>query len=121
YGSIYSLMIHALIMIKRTTQKTPVIIADEDMTKTTSSKESEITTELLERLESILRLTFPSNERIYYAWHISSALPMTKMIMDFSDINKMLYSFISILVCRIIPKVATDTKITISTEEMLMD
>src|SRR5699024_3071761 len=64
-GRFGSLMIHALSMIKRTRQKTPVIIADEDMRKTTSSKEYEITTELLERLESILRLTFPYNERIY--------------------------------------------------------
>src|SRR5699024_12629464 len=86
-GSLESLMINALIMIKRTRQKTPMIIANEDMRKTTSSKEYEITTELLERLESILRLTFPYNERIYYAWHISSVLPMTKMIMDFSENN----------------------------------
>lgn len=120
-GRFESLMIHALIMIKRTRQKTPVIIADEDMRKTTSSKEYEITTELLERLESILRLTFPYNERIYYAWHISSALPMTKMIMDFSENNKMLDSFPSQLVRRIIQKVAHDTQIPFLKDDMLMD
>src|SRR5699024_1809533 len=86
-----------------------------------SSKEYEITTELLERLESILRLTFPYNERIYYACHISSVLPMTKMIMDFSESNKMLDSFSSQLVRRFIQKIAHDTQIPFLKDDMLMD
>src|SRR5699024_11684747 len=67
-----SLVIHALIMIKRTRQRTPVIVSKEDVERTLNTKEYEVTTYLLNKLEEILRLSFPENERIYYSWHIAS-------------------------------------------------
>lgn len=74
-GRFESLLIHALIMIKRTRQGTPVVVAENDAQSTLTTKEYEVTTYILNKLERMLRLVFPENERIYYAWHVSSAIP----------------------------------------------
>lgn len=73
-GRSESLVIHALIMMKRTRQGTPVLVSDIDAGKTIQTKEYKITADLLERLEKILGLTFPMNERIYYTWHLTSSI-----------------------------------------------
>jgi len=73
-GSFESLVIHALIMIKRTRQGTPVMVSHEEAETTMETKEYVITVYLLKKLEDILRLKFPENERIYYSWHLSSSI-----------------------------------------------
>src|SRR5699024_9483955 len=84
-GGFESLVIHALIMIKRTRQGTPVIVSDEEAETTMKTKEYEITTYLLNKLEDILRLIFPDNERVYYSWHLSSSIQNMEDIDPFTD------------------------------------
>src|SRR5699024_5006280 len=84
-GGSESLVIHALIMIKRTRQGTPVIVSDEEAETTMKTKEYEITTYLLNKLEDILRLIFPDNERVYYSWHLSSSIQNMEDIDPFTD------------------------------------
>src|SRR5690625_4547197 len=67
-------------MIKRTRQRTPVIVSKEDVERTLNTKEYEVTTYLLNKLEEILRLSFPENERIYYSWHIASSIQNTEVM-----------------------------------------
>ncbi|MBU5468326.1 BglG family transcription antiterminator [Virgibacillus sp. MSJ-26] len=79
-GGFESLVIHALIMIKRTRQNTPVIVSKDDVERTLNTKEYEVTTYLLNKLEEILKLSFPENERIYYSWHIASSIQNTEVM-----------------------------------------
>lgn len=79
-GRFESLVIHALIMIKRTRQRTPVIVSDDDAEKTVRTKGYEITTYLLHKLEDLLALKFPINEQVYYAWHMSSSIQGVKVM-----------------------------------------
>lgn len=73
-GRVDGLIIHALIMIKRTQQKTTIILNDRDIEKTTNKEEFIITEYLANQLEEKLYISIPYHERIYFTWHISSAI-----------------------------------------------
>ncbi|CAI9389628.1 Transcriptional regulator ManR [Bacillus sp. T2.9-1] len=67
-----SLVIHALIMVKRTRQKSPITIIEEEKAYVASYKEFEYASLFFEQLEESFSMKFPENERIYFTWHLIS-------------------------------------------------
>lgn len=67
-----SLVVHALIMVKRTRQKSPITIIEEEKAYVASYKEFEYATLFFEQLEEAFSMKFPENERIYFTWHLIS-------------------------------------------------
>lgn len=67
-----SLLVHALIMVKRTRQKSPIFVQEEEKTKTYERKEYEYTQWFFGQLEDAFRLKFPEEEKIYFTWHLIS-------------------------------------------------
>lgn len=115
-GRLEGLIIHALIMIKRTRQRTPVIISDEERENTLKKKEYLITTSLLNKLEDSIRLKIPDHERIYYAWHISGAIQNADFIdqtLENSQSNQ--------LTKQIIEKVQHLTHVNFENDSVLLD
>ncbi|MBM7573562.1 BglG family transcription antiterminator [Aquibacillus albus] len=72
-GAIESLLVHALIMIKRTRQKSPVFIPQDEKDSVHQYKEYQHASGFFENLESVFRITFPEDERIYFTWHLISS------------------------------------------------
>jgi|SRR5690625_1970508 len=71
-GAFESLLVHALIMIKRTRQKSTVFIHDTEKDKISQREDYQHTRWFLERLEHILGIRFPEEEVIYFTWHLIS-------------------------------------------------
>lgn len=72
-GAMESLLVHALIMIKRTRQKSPVKVPSMDKEAVYPYKEFEYATWFLEQLEAAFKIKFPEDELIYFTWHLISA------------------------------------------------
>jgi activator of the mannose operon, transcriptional antiterminator len=72
-GATESLLVHALIMVKRTRQKSPVFIPDKEKESIYQTKEYQYTGWFLKQLEPIFQLSFPEDERIYFTWHLISS------------------------------------------------
>ncbi|GGJ95722.1 transcriptional regulator ManR [Lentibacillus kapialis] len=70
-GEFESLHIHALIMIKRTRQRSPILLGQSDDTGVKLDT-YHMTAWLLKRLENALGLSFPKDEYIYFTWHLES-------------------------------------------------
>ncbi len=71
-----SLLVHALIMVKRTRQKSPVFIEQNEKDGTLTHKEYQYATWLFNQLEEAFQLKFPEEEKVYYTWHLISAKRM---------------------------------------------
>lgn len=72
-GAMESLLIHALIMVKRTRQKSPVFIPEEESEESIYRyKEYEYSLSFFGKLESVFRISFPEEERIYFTCHLIS-------------------------------------------------
>ncbi|WP_256988811.1 BglG family transcription antiterminator [Bacillus sp. EB106-08-02-XG196] len=71
-GALESLMVHALIMMKRTRQRAPVFVQESDKKTTLIQKEFQYASWLFDSLESSFRIHFPEVERVYFTWHIIS-------------------------------------------------
>jgi activator of the mannose operon, transcriptional antiterminator len=67
-----SLVVHALIMVKRTRQKSPITIIKEEKAYVASYTEFEYASLFFEQLEESFSMKFPENERIYFTWHLIS-------------------------------------------------
>jgi activator of the mannose operon, transcriptional antiterminator len=72
-GAMESLLVHALIMIKRTKQKSPISIPEEEKLPSYLKKEYQYTGWFLDQLASAFQLTFPEEEKIYFTWHLISS------------------------------------------------
>src|SRR5699024_692051 len=71
-GAFESLLVHALIMIKRTRQQVTVYIDEEEKDDIYHREDYEHTRWFLARLEHILGIRFPEEEVIYFTWHLMS-------------------------------------------------
>ncbi|PLR95937.1 BglG family transcription antiterminator [Bacillus sp. T33-2] len=71
-GALDSLLIHALIMVKRIRQKSPVFVQESEMEKAAARKEYQYAGWFFDRLETSFQLTFPEVERVYFTWHLVS-------------------------------------------------
>lgn len=68
-----SLMIHALIMIKRTRQQTNVFVEEAETQHISEKPEFHETLSFLATLEDKLAIRFPIEEKTYFTWHVISA------------------------------------------------
>ncbi|MBM7551595.1 BglG family transcription antiterminator [Thalassobacillus pellis] len=66
------LLIHALIMITRTSQRASVSVRTPEEESVSKTEEYGIAAWFLKRLEKALRLKFPEEEHIYFTWHLIS-------------------------------------------------
>ncbi|MCP3027935.1 BglG family transcription antiterminator [Halobacillus sp. A5] len=67
-----SLLIHALVMMKRTKQQSAIKVRASDKRAVEGSLEYKMTDWLFTRIGETLRLTFPVEEKIYFTWHVAS-------------------------------------------------
>lgn len=73
-GGFDSLILHALVLMKRTRQKHAIKMPE---TQSQAAKQSEayfIAADFLSRLKAKINLQFPENEVVYFSWHISSSI-----------------------------------------------
>ena len=68
-----SLLVHALIMLKRTRQKSPVLVPKEEKVHVFGQEEYRYAASFFEQLEAIFRISFPEDERVYFTWHLISS------------------------------------------------
>lgn len=67
-----SLLVHALIMVKRIRQKSPVFVQASERETVLKRKEYHYASWFFDQLEEAFGLTFPEAERIYFTWHLIS-------------------------------------------------
>ncbi|MFB4474628.1 transcription antiterminator [Oceanobacillus caeni] len=71
--ALVSLTVHALVMIKRTRQKSPVFVQDSEKKAIVERKEFQYANWLFRKLEEEFQLKFPKEEWVYFTWHLISA------------------------------------------------
>ncbi|MCC3356129.1 BglG family transcription antiterminator [Bacillus sp. REN16] len=76
--AVESLLVHALVMIKRTRQKSPVFVKDTEIEDAIKRKEYQYATWFFIQLESAFRLKFPQVEQVYFTWHLISGKRMVE-------------------------------------------
>ncbi|HLS09392.1 BglG family transcription antiterminator, partial [Lentibacillus sp.] len=71
-GEFESLLIHALVMIKRTRQRSPILLGKSDDDSSVKLDTYHMTAWLLKRMEEAMSLSFPEDEYVYFTWHLES-------------------------------------------------
>ncbi|MGP4060658.1 BglG family transcription antiterminator [Halobacillus sp. H74] len=71
-GEKESLVIHALVMIKRTRQNSLISIKDDEKASVHQTQEYEMAEWFFHRLGEVLRIKFPIEEQVYFTWHLIS-------------------------------------------------
>ncbi|MFC4025156.1 BglG family transcription antiterminator [Oceanobacillus longus] len=101
-GAMESLLVHALIMIKRTRERSTVYISDEDKGKTQQTAEYDYIRWFTKQLEMVLKITLPENERVYFTWHlISSKKHQGLNLVDVSVEQEILTKVVNDLVAKV--------------------
>jgi len=72
-GALESLQVHALIMLKRTRQRSPVFIQEAEKERIYVRKEYQYAKWFFAQLEPIFRIAFSEEEQIYFTWHLISS------------------------------------------------
>ncbi|UOQ95627.1 BglG family transcription antiterminator [Halobacillus shinanisalinarum] len=72
-GDFESLLIHVLVMLKRTKQRSPIMLEDSMGSSVSETEEYGMATWFLNRLERMLRVSFPEDERRYFTRHLLSS------------------------------------------------
>ena len=93
-----SLLVHALIMTKRTRQRSSVFVQESEKKSALGRKEYQYAIWFFNQLESVFRLTFPEEERIYFTWHLISSKRVdegSEQVMEYNEeVAKVLRVFI---------------------------
>ncbi|MEH7013711.1 BglG family transcription antiterminator [Neobacillus niacini] len=71
-GALESLVVHALIMVKRIRQKASVFVQESEKKAARQRKEYQYASWFFDTLESAFRLHLPDLERVYFTWHLIS-------------------------------------------------
>ncbi len=71
--ALQSLLIHTLIMVKRTRQKSTISVEESEKAETVKRKEYEYACWFFQQLASSFQLSFPKAEQVYFTWHLISA------------------------------------------------
>ncbi|WP_077328837.1 BglG family transcription antiterminator [Virgibacillus siamensis] len=71
-GETESLLIHALIMVQRTRNRSQLSLDYPEIKQGIDSEASRMTDWFLNRLQNALRISFPDSEHIYFTWHLQS-------------------------------------------------
>ncbi|GAA0592271.1 mannose transport/utilization transcriptional regulator ManR [Virgibacillus siamensis] len=77
-GETESLLIHALVMVQRTRNRSQLTMDNSTIKRGMDSESSRLTEWLLKRLGDTLRITFSNNEHIYFTWHLQSCQHMNR-------------------------------------------
>jgi activator of the mannose operon, transcriptional antiterminator len=72
-GAKESLIVHALIMMKRTKQKSTINILPKEKEEVVQRQEFHYGKWFLNKLEEHFQISFPEDELIYFTWHLISA------------------------------------------------
>jgi activator of the mannose operon, transcriptional antiterminator len=72
-GALESLLVHALIMLKRTRQRAAIFVQESEMKTAYKRKEYEYANCFFDEMESAFAVTFPCGERVYFTWHLISS------------------------------------------------
>ena len=100
-AAIESLLVHSLIMMKRTRQKSPVTVPDKEKEAAYSSKEYSYAIPFFEQLESAFQIKFSEDERIYFTWHLISGKRKNDAIEDPFIKNDYLLNVITDLITKL--------------------
>ncbi|WP_158234628.1 BglG family transcription antiterminator [Lentibacillus sediminis] len=71
-GEFESLQIHALIMIKRTRQRSSIFLGESDDGTNVKLESYHMAAWFLKQLEDTLGMSFPEDEYVYFTWHLES-------------------------------------------------
>lgn len=71
-GAMESLLVHALIMIKRTRQRSTMKIPESEKESVNQTMEYNYTKSFIAQLEDAFSMSFPEDEVIYFTWHLIS-------------------------------------------------
>lgn len=71
--AVNSLLVHALVMVKRTRQRAPIFVQDSEKQDASRRKEYRYAEFLFASLESSFGMKFPEEERVYFTWHLVSS------------------------------------------------
>ncbi|MBP2075958.1 BglG family transcription antiterminator [Oceanobacillus polygoni] len=77
-----SLLVHALIMLKRTRQKSPVLVPEEEKVHVFGQEEYRYAASFFKQLEAAFRISFPEDERVYFTWHLISGKVTESSVKD---------------------------------------
>lgn len=68
-----SLLVHALVMVKRTRQSAAIFVQPSEKQEASMRKEFHYAKFLFASLEGFFSMTFPEEERVYFTWHLISS------------------------------------------------
>jgi activator of the mannose operon, transcriptional antiterminator len=68
-----SLLVHALVMVKRTRQSAAIFVQPSERQEASRRKEYQYAKFLFASLEGVFSMTFPEEERVYFTWHLVSS------------------------------------------------
>ncbi|WP_079527762.1 BglG family transcription antiterminator [Halobacillus hunanensis] len=97
-GDYESLLIHTLVMIKRTTQRFQITLDESAEDTISHTEEYGISDWFLTRLERILRIVFPQEERIYFTRHLISSKSNSRS--SKKDSNRLIEDMVEQLISR---------------------
>lgn len=85
-----SLLVHALIMVKRIRQKSPVFVQASERETALNRKEYQYAGWFFNQLEEAFGLRFPEAERIYFTWHLISGkrVEETEQVLQYDQESK---------------------------------
>ncbi|MDM5336383.1 BglG family transcription antiterminator [Fictibacillus enclensis] len=112
-----SLLVHALIMIKRTRQRSRVFVHETEMAETAGQREYEYTSYLFDLLKNEFGLSFPKEERVYFTWHLMSS----KRLEEGSDPDLQVNSAASNLAASLTAKMERLTSYHFENDDILMN
>ncbi len=75
-GALDSLVVHALIMVKRIRQREPIYVQAAEKEQAQERIEFQYASWFFEQLESVFSLAFPEEEKVYFTWHLISSKRM---------------------------------------------
>src|SRR5690606_10901867 len=64
-----SLLVHALIMVKRVRQGSSLYMNQDEIASVKSANEYHYANSFFTQLEEAFKLTFPLEEKVYFTWH----------------------------------------------------
>lgn len=92
-GGLEGMLIHSLIMIRRTRQRSPIVLG-KDQNEMSSTSVYKMTEWLLSQLEDQFRLSFSESEKIYYTWHLVSSIKQTNNDLELSGSESQVYGMV---------------------------
>ncbi|AIM16338.1 hypothetical protein HW35_08715 [Bacillus sp. X1(2014)] len=116
-GAKESLLVHALIMMKRTKQKSTVQILPEEKMEVVQRQEFLYGKWFLKKLEEEFHLSFPEDELIYFTWHLISAKRTDVELIALVEKDQLVCTMVE----QMIQKVSQLTLVSLNRDTVLQD